>query len=127
MKIGWQAQKWLTKKAKQGDRGYPIGTIAFYGPDNTRASKVVATVIIQENAEPAAMRKWFSDSEDLRRSEPILAEVVSFLRENAVHSVAMVDGIIGCPHEEGVDYEGETCPQCPFWAGRNRWTGEMRN
>jgi hypothetical protein len=34
----------------------------------------------------------------------------------------MTDQIIGCPHEEGIDYEGATCPACPFWAGRDRWT-----
>ena len=27
----------------------------------------------------------------------------------------------GCQHEEGIDYpEGELCPDCPFWAGRER-------
>jgi hypothetical protein len=31
MKIGPQPDKWLRKKAKQGMRGYPVGTIAFYG------------------------------------------------------------------------------------------------
>jgi hypothetical protein len=36
----------------------------------------------------------------------------------------MTDRIIGCPHEEGIDYEGAACPACPFWAGRDRWTGE---
>jgi hypothetical protein len=42
-----------------------------------------------------------------------------------VHSVAMVEAIIGCPHEEGIDYPtGESCPHCPFWKGRDRWTGE---
>jgi hypothetical protein len=42
-----------------------------------------------------------------------------------VKSVVMPDRIIGCPHEEGIDYpEGESCPQCPFWEGRDRWTGE---
>ncbi len=39
-------------------------------------------------------------------------------------SVVMTDRIIGCPHEEGIDYEGPTCPDCPFWAGRDRWTGK---
>lgn len=30
------------------------------------------------------------------------------------------------PHEEGVDYpEGHVCPQCPFWAHRDRWSGDM--
>jgi hypothetical protein len=41
-----------------------------------------------------------------------------------VRSVAMVDRIIGYPHEEGIDYQGPTCPLCPFWAGRDRWSGE---
>lgn len=40
MKLGWQASKWLKKKAKAGFRGYPAGTVAFYGPDDQRASKV---------------------------------------------------------------------------------------
>lgn len=43
----------------------------------------------------------------------------------AVQRVAMAGRIIGCPHEEGIDYpEGLTCPQCPYWAKLNRWTGE---
>jgi hypothetical protein len=34
----------------------------------------------------------------------------------------MTQEIIGCPHEEGIDYpEKEDCPQCPFWKGRDRW------
>jgi hypothetical protein len=28
MKIGHRPEKWLRKKAKQGMRGYPVGTIA---------------------------------------------------------------------------------------------------
>lgn len=45
MKIGPQPEKWLRKKAKRGMRGYPVGTIAFYRPDNQRASKVAVSVI----------------------------------------------------------------------------------
>src|SRR4051812_9319014 len=44
--------------------------------------------------------------------------------EKAECLVVMTDRIIGCPHEEGIDYEGTTCPTCPFWAGRDRWTGK---
>jgi hypothetical protein len=40
----------------------------------------------------------------------------------------MADRIIGCPHEEGIDYpEGEECPLCPFWKGRDRWSGEREH
>jgi hypothetical protein len=36
-----------------------------------------------------------------------------------------LERIIGCPHEEGIDYpEGKSCPQCPYWAGRDRFTHE---
>jgi hypothetical protein len=125
MKIGPQSKKWLAKKAKVGFRGYPVGTVAFYGPDDRRASKAVVGVIVAEDAEPE-LRSWSSDTEDVRASEETTDEIVEFLRANNVHSVAMVDGIFGCPHEEGIDYPlGGKCPQCPFWANRDRYTGKV--
>jgi hypothetical protein len=125
-RLGPQPWKWLQKKAKRGLRRYPVGTIAFYGPDNRRATKVAVGIIPAPQAEAAELRRWLIETGDIRSDETILAEVADFLRQHAVHSVAMTDRIIGCPHEEGVDYpEGENCPDCPYWAGRNRWTGEL--
>ncbi|WOH66615.1 hypothetical protein [Bradyrhizobium sp. BWA-3-5] len=115
----------MRKKAKQEARGYPVGTIAFNGPNDQRASKVAVSVIPYEGAEPK-LRRWFAESNDVRADEIVLAEIVTHLREHSVRSVAMVDRIIGCPHEEGIDYPmGESCPQCPYWKGRDRWTGEL--
>ena len=120
MKIGPQPDKWLRKKAKQGMRGYPVGTIAFYGPDNRRASKVAVSVIPEEGAEPK-LHRWFSEAGDVRTDKIILVEIAAHLRQHSVRSVAMVDEIIGCPHEEGIDYPtGEDCPTCPYWKGRDR-------
>ncbi|GLS23272.1 hypothetical protein GCM10007874_62920 [Labrys miyagiensis] len=125
MKIGWQPGKWLEKKAKLGNRGLPVGTIAYYGPDDRRASKVVASVFRTSLDELDEMRKWFSDTSDVRRDGKIAGEIAAFFRAEEVRSVSMIDRIIGCPHEEGIDYpKGEACPQCPFWTGRDRWTGE---
>ena len=125
MKIGPQPEKWLRKKVKQGMRGYPVGTIAFYGPDNQRATKVAVSIFREEGAEPE-LRRWFSEVSDVRTDEAILAEIGDHLRQGSVRSVAMVDGIIGCPHEEGIDYPlGEACPECPYWAGRDRWSGQL--
>ena len=125
MKIGPQPDKWLRKKAKQGMRGYPVGTLAFYGPDDRRASKVAVSVIRYEGAEPD-LRRWFSETGDVRTDPTILSEIAVHLRQDSVHSVVMVDGIIGCPHEEGIDYPmGQSCPDCPYWKGRDRWTGEL--
>ena len=119
-----QLRKRLAKKAKRGFRGYPLATIAAYGPDDQRASKLVVSIVEYEDADPSLMQKWFATDSDVRHDPAILTEVTAFLADHGVLSVGMADRIIGCPHEEGVDYEGPTCPECPFWAGRDRWTGE---
>ena len=74
------------------------------------------------------MKRWFSDVGDTRTDPAISLEILRFVQDHGVLSVAMTDRIIGCPHEEGIDYpNGEVCPQCPFWAHRNRWTGELED
>jgi hypothetical protein len=117
--------KRLHKKAKRGFKGYPVGTIAFYGPDNRFASKVAVAVILGENEDPAALERWHSETEDVRMSATIGEKVLAFFEQHGVTSVVMTDRIIGCPHEEGIDYDGPTCPRCPFWAGRDRFTHEI--
>ncbi len=119
-----QLRKRLAKKAKRGFRGYPVGTIACYGPDDSRASKLVASIVEAEDAGPSEMQKWFSEEGDVRNDPEVIAEMVAFLEQHGARSIAMPDRIIGCPHEEGIDYEGPICPRCPFWANRDRWTGD---
>jgi hypothetical protein len=110
-------KKALIRRARTGEKGYPVATILFYGPDNRRASKVVCSILRYEGADAEPMKKWFSE-EEARRSEEILGEILSFIEEQEVATVVMADLIWGCPHEEGVDYpEGESCPQCPFGVG----------
>ncbi len=116
--------KSLARKTREGFRGYPIGTLAFYGPDDTRASKLVVSIIESEGAGPTSMKKWFDDERDLRYAEDVLEDARAFLTERGARSVGMMGRILGCPHEEGVDYEGPICPKCPFWANVDRWTGE---
>jgi hypothetical protein len=116
---------WLRKKAKRGFRGYPIGTVAFYGPTADRATKLVASILPGENCDPDPLRRWFSQDTDVRTDPEIGEEVIAFLASHGARSVVVTNTIIGCPHEEGIDYpEGASCPQCPYWAGRDRWTGE---
>jgi hypothetical protein len=122
--------KRLRKKAKKGRPSDLVATIAFYGPDDRRASKVavgIASISATEEIEMAPLQRWFSESGDVRTDERIGADIVEFLSLHHVSRVAMVDRIIGCPHEEGIDYEGATCPMCPFWANRDRWTGKLLN
>ena len=116
---------YLEKKAKQGFRGYPIATIAFYGATADFASKVVVAVFRTEGGEPEVLERFFSEGPDVRFDEGVGDRVLSVIQSHGVQSVVMTDSIIGCPHEEGTDYpEGTPCPQCPFWAGRDRFTHE---
>ena len=116
----------LEKKAKAGFRGYPVATIAFYGADNKIATKVAVGIMMSESEkEPAIMKKWFSDK-DIRRDVKILNEIKEFITVRGARSVAITNKILGCPHEEDIDYPlGESCPKCPFWAVRDRFTDEL--
>lgn len=120
----WHRDK-LRKKAERGFRGYPVATMAYYGPDGKRASKVVVAIMQAEGLEPGPMQKWYSESSDVRNDDSAMESISSFLRMHAVKSIVAVDRIIGCPHEEGIDYpEGDKCPACPFWSNRDRFSGE---
>jgi len=116
----------VKKKARRGFRGYPIATIAFYGPEDTRASKVAVAIVNAEGAEPSELQRWFAEEGDVRQDPAIANQILQFVRDHGARSVVTTDRIIGCPHEEGIDYpEGQVCPQCPFWAHRDRWTRDM--
>ena len=116
----------LEKRARRGFRGYPVATLAFYGPNDQRASKVAVGIVPAEDAEPEALERWSAEDADVRRDSAIGEEILIFIRQHGAKSVVMPDRIIGCPHEEGTDYpEGQVCPQCPFWAHRDRWSGDI--
>ena len=119
-------QSWLGDKFRPGFRGYPIATVAFYGPNDRLATKVAVSVILTENNEPDFLQRWFSEGGlDVRCNTAIGDQVLAFLKSHSPRSVVVTDRIIGCPHEEGTDYpEGASCPQCPYWAGRDRFTHE---
>ena len=124
MKVPDQNRKRLEKKVRRGFRGHPLATIAYYGPTNELASKVAVGVVLQADAPHAYMQKWVSSDQDVRTDPTVTAEMLAFIQAHGVLSVVMTRGIIGCPHQEGVDYEGEWCPVCEFWRGRDRFTGE---
>src|SRR4051812_3491147 len=92
-----RARKRLTKKANKGFRGYPVATVAFYGPDDRRASKMAVSIILAEDQEPVDLKRWFAEEGDVRNDVRAAEEVLAYMKEFGVHSVAMVDRIIGCP------------------------------
>jgi hypothetical protein len=88
------------------------------------ATKVAVGIVPSENAEVEELRDWKVDRGDIRSDPDIAREMLEFIEEHRVKSVAITDGIIGCPHQEGIDYDGEWCPVCEFWHGRDRFTGQ---
>jgi hypothetical protein len=105
---------------------YPLATIATYGPDSRFATKLVASVFERPGKRvPSATHTWTEDAADVRQDPAIAAEVARFVRRHGAKQTVTSDRIIGCPHEEGIDYPmGRTCPRCPFWAGIDRFTHE---
>jgi hypothetical protein len=46
-------------------------------------------------------------------------QIDEFFEKYGVKMVSMSAGNFGCPHEEGEDFpEGEDCPFCPWWKGK---------
>ncbi len=114
----------LRKRAGRPFRGYPAVTVAYYGPDDALATKAVAALVPSKGAEPTEVRSWQTGPGDARRDPLAGDEILVFARRHGAASLIVSERIIGCPHQEGVDYpEGEACPACPFWRGRDRWTG----
>src|SRR5262245_55165488 len=95
--------KRLRKKARKGLRGWPIATVAFYGPNLSQATKVTVGIVPSENAEVEELRDWKVDAGEIRADPRVAREILEFIEERRVLSVAMTDGIIGCPHQEGID------------------------
>jgi|GEM_PF-277566 len=121
MTTAWRS---LADRAQGGFAGYPIATIAFYGPDDELATKVAVAIVPSDDGEVRDVERWLVDIGDVRDDDTIGAAVLELVRASDARSIVMVDRILGCPHEEGVDYpEGTPCPRCPFWADRDRWAG----
>lgn len=125
MNAGKYAERFFHNKFHNKSNGFPIGTIAYYGPDNQTATKVAVGIVDSKN-EVLEMHSWFVRAQDVRLDQAINREILAFIKKHNGKRVAMAGRIIDCPHEEGIDYpEGSTCPKCPFWSIRDRWTGEL--
>ncbi len=95
---------------------YPMGTVALYGPDDKTTTKIAAGVILHDGAK-VIIQRWVATN--VMFNPKVQQELKDFFLQHGVKSVAMSDGNMGCPHEEGPDFpQGEDCPFCPFWKGK---------
>jgi hypothetical protein len=119
--------KRLHKKAKKGRRGWPLATVAYYGRDLDHAS-CVSVGIMPAFAQPAvATRSWTIAAGDIRRDSEVVKAMLEFIAEHGALSVGIAAAILGCPHRPELGDAGGECadPDCAFWHGRDRWTGEV--
>lgn len=96
---------------------FPIGTVAYYGPDDKVTTKIVACVVRNDLDHNPILQRWVGTG--VATDPKIADEVKRLFARHGVKSVVFTGGIIGCPHEEGADFPvGQDCPFCPFWAGK---------
>ena len=108
-------RKRISRSAK-GPPRFPVGTVALYGPDDKKTTKIAAGVIVRAGAEPT-MKRWVGT--DVTTNPRGQKELQAFFQQHGVQSVVMSEGNMGCPHEEGEDFPvGQDCPFCPFWKGK---------
>jgi hypothetical protein len=71
--------KRLSKKARKGLRGWPIATIAFYGPNLSHATKVAVGIVPSENAAVEELRtgKWIVATSALIPALPVRYSTLS--------------------------------------------------
>lgn len=95
---------------------YPIGTLVYYGPDDQTVTKITASVVAYEDA-PPIQKRWTGDQ--VTTDPHVLKELGLFFKSHGVQRVVMTSNVVGCAHEEGVDYPmDEACPYCPYWHHR---------
>jgi hypothetical protein len=112
----WEVQDYEEADETAERPQFPIGTIAYYGPDDKITTKIVAGVIKAEGAEPI-IRRWVAT--DVTTNPKVRKKIERFFKKHGVKRVGMSAGNMGCPHEEGKDFfVGGDCPFCPWWKGK---------
>jgi len=108
----------MSKKHKGREQvRLPVATVAYYGPDDRTPTKVTVGIVTKWRKEPAELKRWWG--QNVARDAGIQQQISDFIAAHRARSVVVTEGIIGCPHEEGLDFpSGQECPYCHFWHGR---------
>jgi hypothetical protein len=102
------------RKVLKEKKDFPFGILAYFGPDNNTVTKIVAVVVEELEDEPI-IKSWMKP--DVTEDPGVASEIGKFFLEWNIKDIIMTDGVLGCPHEEGIDFPvGGECPHCPYWA-----------
>lgn len=101
----------------QRETKFPLAIVTFYGPDDRSPFKIAVGIIEKAGSEPVVVKRWVGTR--VSADPKVKAKIKKFVEGYKVKQIAITDKIIGCPHEEGIDYpKGQDCPFCPFWKGK---------
>ena len=118
-----KSNKRIAKRTHKGFQGYPLIAVAYYGPDDSLATKVVIEYVAEDGMAPQI--EVFTTQSDIRYDETIQTTLLKIIERVDAKTVTLTDRVVGCPHQEGVDYmAGGECPQCTYWHGKPRYTGD---
>ena len=94
-------QNYQLEKLTRRRTGFPIATVAYYGPDDQFASKVaVGIILFENNPDPIDMKKWFTADLDVRKAPSILSEILAYL-ETFGSAISAASGQLECRRRAG--------------------------
>jgi hypothetical protein len=65
---------------------------------------MAVAIFRNEASKNEILERFFSEGNDVRFEETVFTQIRPLIELHGVQSVAMSDRIIGCPHEDGIDY-----------------------
>ncbi|MFT5721224.1 MAG: hypothetical protein ACI9W6_001537 [Motiliproteus sp.] len=82
-----KSKKLIAKKAKRGFQGYPLISIAYYGPHDQLATQVVLSFVAEEDA-PAQLEK-FSTQTDAREDATVQSTIVKIIERSGAKTLRL--------------------------------------
>ena len=94
-----------------------MATVAFYGPDNHRASKVAVGIVLAENQEAVKLKRWFADPGDVREDVRVAEEVLAYMESSACARLRWWTGSLVARTRRGSTTRDRPVPCAPSGPG----------
>lgn len=86
-----KAKKRIAKQVKKGFNGYPLVSLAYFGPNDSLATEVVITFTLEEGAE--AQQQKFVSTVDAREDETVQSILVKIIERSDAATVTENEGV----------------------------------
>jgi hypothetical protein len=86
-----KAKKRIAKQIKKGFDGYPVVTLAYFGPTAELATEVVISFVLAAGEAPQEQR--FVSKQDVREDETIQSVLIKIIDRAEAKTVSEVPGV----------------------------------